>query len=340
MKYPVCVVALFFLMQSAFGQELFPTTEPASNVPKGAAGIRLFGEGYPEGGLVSIIGLRLMSGPTPRLSVYATVTVSDYHEKTLPFDFITHDHSGTKVSGGANTPQTGVLYPYVFNSADFYAKYRFISVDGENTHFRMAIYGEGSYVAVPSHEAEPDLLIHTSGYGAGLIGTYLFHHFAVSLTTGFIIPSDYRGDALDKYGGIYPTTIVYGRAVNYDLSFGYLLFPKNYKDYQQANWNVYCEFIGKSYGAANVTQLDGPPSSILPNPEVIKVSNTTPILRAGNYVDVNPGLQCIMNSTYRIEVSVELPLINRSYDHLYPLLQLGMQRYFFPARKKNTKKSD
>jgi hypothetical protein len=341
MKKLLSFVALLFIVSVVSAQELFPTTEPASNVPKGAIGARLFDEGYPEAGLLrNITGLRLMYGLTSKLSVYATATWSDYHEKTLPFDFVTHNHIGTNVSGSANTPQQGIPYPYVFNSIDVYAKYRFLSIDGQNTHFRMAVYGEGSYVAVPSHEAEPDLLIHTSGFGAGLIGTYLVKHFAVSFTTGFILPSEYKGNAYDKFGGIYPTTIQYGNAVKYDLSFGYLLFPRKYTDYHQTNWNVYCEFIGKSYTAANATQLDGPPSPILPDPLLIKISNTTPILRAGNYVDINPGLQCILSSTYRIDVSLEFPLINRSYDHLYPLYQVGVQRYFFPFKKQKSTKND
>ena len=341
MKTTCTLFFLILLSLSLKAQELFPVEEPASTVPKGAIGVRAFDEGYKEADLFrNVAALKLLYGVTSKLSVYATGTVSNYHEKTLPFDFITHNHTGSGVSGGATTPQQGVPYPYVFNSIDLYAKYRFITADAQNSHFRMAAYVEGSYVAVPSHEAEPDLLVHTSGFGAGLIATYLKHHFAVSLTTGFIIPSEYKGNATDKFGGIYPTTIQYGNAFNYDLSFGYLLFPRNYKDYKQTNWNVYCEFIGKSYGAANVTQLDGPPSPILPNPEVIKVANTSPILRAGNYMDINPGIQCIINSTYRVDLSVGFPLINTSYDHLYPLYLIGVQRYFFPFAKHTSAKID
>jgi hypothetical protein len=189
----------------------------------------------------------------------------------------------------------------------------------------MAVYGEGSDVFVPSHEAEPDLLIHTSGCGAGLISTYLKRKLAISLTTGFILPMEYNGNTYDKYGGVYPTTIQYGKGVNYDLSFGYLVYPGKYKTYSQTNWNVYCEFIGKSYGAAKVYQKDGPYSYSL----TYDLPITTPILKAGNYVDINPGLQCIINSIYRIDVSCGFRLINESYDHLYPLYLVGVQRYFF-----------
>ena len=341
MKKALALLFFSVLSFSIRAQELFPLAEPASNVPKGAIGVRAFDEGYKEADLLrNVAALRIMYGVTSKLSVYATGTVSNYHEKTLPYDFITHNHTSTSVSGGSSTPQQGVPYPYVFNSIDVYAKYRIVTSDGQNTHFRLAVYGEGSYVAVPSHEAEPDLLVHTTGYGGGVIATYLTHHFAASLTTGFIIPSEYKGDASDKFGGVYPTTIQYGNAVNYDLSLGYLLFPHNYKSYKQTNWNVYCEFIGKEYGAAHVTQLDGPPSAVIPDPLVIKVANTTPILKAGNYLNIAPGLQCIINSTYRIDMSVELPVINRSYNYLYPLYLVGVQRYFFPFVKHTTEKID
>jgi len=330
-----CTLLLFVFSAFISGaQELFPIAEPASNVPKGALGVKVFDEGYKEADLFrNVIALRVLYGVTPKLSIYATGTVSDYHEKTLPFDFITHNHSGSTLIGGTNTPQQGVPYPYVFNSIDLYAKYRFLTIDGQNTHFRMAAYGEGSYAAVPSHEAEPDLLVHTSGYGGGLIATYLQHHFAASLTGGFIIPSEYKGNTYDKYGGVYPTTIQYGKAVNYSLSFGYLLFPKNYTSYKQTNWSIYCEFTGKSYGAAKVYEQDGPFAGAI----VYDIPITTPILKAGSYLDINPGIQCLINSTYRIDLSATFQFIGESYTHLYPLYFIGVQRYFFFNKHKHTK---
>ena len=326
MRKALIFIFFIFLTQAASAQELYLIAEPASNVPKGALGVRFFGEGYSESGLFrSLSGLKMMYGVTPKLSVYASATFSDYHEKTLPFDFITHNHSGVPQKDSTATPQQGVPYPYIFNSIDLYAKYRFVTVDGANTHFRVAAYAEGSYVAVPSHEAEPDLLVHTSGFGAGLIATYLKQHFAVSLTSGFIIPADYKGDTHDNYGGVYPTTIQYGKAVNYSLSFGYLLFPQQYKNYQQTNWNIYCEFTGKSYGAAKATEQYGTFSGAL----VYSLPITTPILKAGSYLEMAPGIQCIISSAYRIDFSVDFPIISRSYDHLYPLYLAGVQRYFY-----------
>jgi hypothetical protein len=325
------VVFLVFISLFGYAQELFPVADNASNIPKRALGVRAFDEGYKETDLFrNLVGIKLMYGVTSRLSVYATGTVSNIHEKALPFDFITHNHSGGQLQSSTNTPQEGVPYPYVFNSIDIYAKYRFYSADGTNIHFRMAAYAEGSRVVVPSHEAEPDLVMHTSGYGGGLIATWLKHHFAASVTGGFIIPSDYKGNANDIYGGIYPTTIQYGKAVNYSLSLGYLLYPQNYTGYGQTNWNIYCEFTGKAYGPAKASQYDGPFAGAL----LYQLPITTPILKAGQYLDVTPGVQCIINSIYRIDVSAAFPMINRSYDHLYPFYLVGVQRYFFFKKKR------
>ncbi len=307
-------------------QELFPVSELASSVPKTALGVRLFDEGYKEANLYrNLTGIKLLYGATSKLSVSATATWSDFHEKTLPFDFITHKHGVTGDTGSTNTPQKGIPYPYIFNSIDFYAKYRFVTMDDEHAHFRVACYAEGSYVAVPSHEAEPDLLVHTSGYGAGVIATYLHYHFAVSLTGGFIVPLKYTGNTADNFGGVYPTTINYGKGLNYDLSFGYLLLPRQYSSYKQTNINIYCEFSGKSYGAAAITQRDGPYAWAAS----YNLPITTPILKSGYFLDVNPGVQFIFNSTYRVDLSMAFPLVNTSYDHLYPFYLIGVQRYFF-----------
>lgn len=327
------VITTFFSL-SLEGQELFPIADNASSVPKGVCGIRMLDEGYPEKKLLrNVAGLKVLYGISPRLSANITGTISDYHQRTLPFDFISHNHSGGQLVSETNTPEAGVAYPYVFNSIDIYARYRVVSIDGLNMHYRVAAYAEYSYVAVPSHEAEPDLVVHTSGYGAGVIQTFLFRHFAISSTAGFVIPKEYKGNTYDKYGGIYPTTIEYGRAVNYSLSFGYLLLPRCYTSYAQTNWNIYCEFTGKAYGSAKITEQDGPFSGAI----VYNLPITTPILEGSNYVDINPGIQCILKSVYRIDVSAGFPLFNKSYNHLYPIYFIGMQRYFYLRHKPGTK---
>jgi hypothetical protein len=331
MKKLTGFIIAFFFLQTIAAQELYNLTEPASTLPKGALGIRLFDESYDESGLIrKITEVKVMYGLTPKLTLILSGVAADFHSLYLPVDFIQHDHSGGGAPPGAYKPAV-IPYPYIFAGCDLYAQYRFFSSDGENSHFRMAAYGEGSYVRIASHLAEAELLTHNSGVGAGLITTYLKSHFAASVTAGFTMPFEYNGNSIDKYGGIYPTTIIYGNAFNYDLALGYLLFPQHYKSYKQTNLNIYLEFLGRSYGAADVTQRDGTIIDHIPN--------NISFLKAGDYVDIDPGLQCIIRSDVRIDFSVGFPLINSSYLHTYPLYYIGLQRYFY-FKKHASEKND
>jgi len=255
----------------------------------------------------------------PRLTVMATASVSNHHSRDFPANLVSHTHNGNQTTYSTGEFKRGQVYPYQFTGFYLYAKYRFLSLDGEHRHFRMAAYGEWSTVKVAHDETEPNLLDDTKGFGGGLIATYLSHHLAVSLTSGVIIPGAYNGFSPDLAGGpMVPTEVKYGRAVTYNLSFGYLLFPRQYKDYNQGNINVYMEFLGKSYEAAKVYQYGVKPVPI-----------STPLLQAGNYIDAAPGIQYIFKSNLRIDLSAELPMIGKSYAHYYPVVFVGVQRYFY-----------
>jgi len=322
-------ILLFFLFiiasPSFFAQELFPLNEPASTIPKGVLGLRAIGETYREiNQFRNQFSLRVMYGVLPRLSVMATVGISNHHDKNFPTNLVSHSHNGNQTTYTTGDFQRGVVYPYRSNGAYLFMKYRFISRDGSHRHFRMAAYAEGAYVQQAHDEAEPNLMGDTKGYGAGLITTCLKNHFAISFTSGFIIPGSYVGLSPDENGGpLIPTKINYGRALTYNLSMGYLLFPQVYKDYDQLNVNIYLELLGKAYEAAQVTQYGN-----------ISVPINTPLLEKGNYMDIAPGLQCIIKSNLRIDVSVKLPMINKSYARFYPVFLVGVQRYFYFRRKK------
>jgi len=109
--------------------------------------------------------------PHSKLSVYATATVSNYHAKTLPFDFYHPRPLGSVLVGGTNTPQEGVSYPYVFNSIDFYVKYVFYLLT-EQIHISGWPLMPKLLCGRASHETEPDLLIHTSVLGRA------YYHFS------------------------------------------------------------------------------------------------------------------------------------------------------------------
>jgi hypothetical protein len=306
---------------AAKAQELYNITEPASTLPKHTLGIRLSNEMYSEEGMYrKITTAKVMYGLARNLMVFASFTGSDYHSRNLPFDFIQHNHSGGVTTAVANKPAV-VPYPFIFDGIDLYAQYRIYSSDAQNSHFRMALYAEGSKVYITSHLAEPELLAHNSGIGGGVIGTYLKSHFAGTVTLGYIKPFTFNGNSYDIYGGVYPTTYKYGNAFAYDLSLGYLLFPRHYKNYDQTNLNVYLEFLGKSYGGASVRETDGSVT--------LNVPTTADFLKASSYVEVYPGVQAIIKSNVRIDLSAGLPLIGRSYIHNYPLFYIAVQRYFY-----------
>ena len=321
----VFVFVLFVKSNLLFSQELFPNNEPASNVPKGVLGIRAFDETFKEYTQIrNLYVIRLMYGVLPKLTVMATASESNHHDVLFPAGLASHTHNGNQSVFSTGNYQRGISYPYLFNGIYLYAKYRFLTFDGEHTHFRMAAYAEYSTVAVAHDETEPDLLDDNGGYGGGIIATYLKNHFAVSLTSGIIIPKVYNGYSPDIYGGPnVPTEIKYGQAIKYNLSFGYLLLPRTYKNYEQGNFNIYLELLGKAYQQAKVIQYG-----------IKEVPINTPLLEKGNYVDACPGVQYIYKSNLRIDFSTQFQFINKSYSHFYPVYMLGVQRYFYFRKKK------
>ena len=315
------IALLLFWCRGAQAQELFPMTEPASNVPKGALGLRLWGESYNEVDRIrNLFAAKVMYGVTPRFTVIVSPNISNHHSKELPPEFPVH-----------NTPQIGVTLPYLFNGVNLFAKYRFLSKDAQNSHLRIAAYGEYGLLKVAHDEAEPGLFDDNKGWGGGIIATYLKKHFAVSFTGGVIHADKYKGsvpDIIPQLPGV-PATVTYQNAYNYSLSFGYLLSPKVYKSYSQTNWNVYLEFLGKQYD-----KIDMAVGNIYYNiPQYSISTRENKALQGSNYIEVYPGLQCIIRSDIRIDIAVGFPLVNRSYVHYYPVYTLGVQRYFYFKHK-------
>jgi hypothetical protein len=317
-------ILIIFIFAHSFGitsgQELYILNEPASNVPKGVIGLRMFSQHFKEINTTRSLGaFRIMYGLTPRLTVMATLTGSNHHNRQLPPDLITHTHtSGGQTIYFTNNIKRGVQYPFLINGVNLFAKYRFISADKKNEHFRMALYAEWASVKSAHDEAEPNLLDDNSGYGGGLIATWLKNRFAASLIAGFIQPNSYFEKQTDFTGGPdLPTTIYYGQAFKYNLSLGYRLSPKHYTDYNQANWNIYIEFMGKQYDEARVIQNG------------TEIETKAIALMDGRYLEIHPGIQHIFQSNLRVEASVGLPLSGRSYVHFIPVWTFAVQRYLY-----------
>ncbi len=310
---PVFFLFICFSIQS-IGQELFPINEPASTVPKNVLGIKFMSETNRE--LETIrnqFAVRLMYGLTPKLTVWAQPMVSNHHDQFLPNDLIDHRHIGASTVFYSSTIQYGRKYNYTFSGLHFYGKYRFLTQDENDSHFRMAAYAETTIFGTQAHdESEPHLQGDNEGFGGGLIATYLKKRFAVSFTGGFIKANDYHQN---KQGLRHQ--LKYGQAITYNLSFGYLIYPKKYTSYNHSNINLYVELVGKSYGAAQLWEDD----------QAVEIVSES--LGQGAYLDVFFGIQRIMNSNDRVELTVAFPVINKSYRHFYPLLSLGWQKYLF-----------
>ncbi len=296
----------------SYGQELFPNTEPASTVPKGVFGVKLMTETYNESGAVrNQFSARLMYGLTKNLTLWAQPMLSNHHGESFPSDLFNHSHS----SGVSYTKPVvyGKKYKYAFAGIHLYAKYRLLNFDQDDRHLRVALYGEYSPMANQAHdEAEAHLQGDNGGIGAGAIITYLKSRLALSFTGGYIVPQKFTDL---KSNNRYEFT--YSNAVNYSFSIGYLLYPKSYTSYQQSNYNLYLEFMGKAFGDAEIMWFD------------IPVDVRSPAQLANQYLDVYLGIQRIVNSNNRLELSVGIPVISKSYRHFYPLLNIGWQRYLY-----------
>ena len=202
-------------------QELFVSTEPASNMAAGSISLRLntkvFGMKYENIHTIRF-NPEIMIGVSKKLMVHANLYSSDFYQPQLKFE------------------GTGV-----------YAKYRFYSADDVQTHFRMAAFGKISFINNPEqikvdnkfyNTDESDLDGNNSGIMAGIVATQLLHKLALSLSVAF----ENRWNNLDAM----KLPSQNSQAVNYTLSAGYLLLPRVYTNYHQTNFNLYCEVLGSS----------------------------------------------------------------------------------------------
>jgi hypothetical protein len=316
LKKIVYISLLLITARSLSAQELFPTTEPASTVPTGVLGMRYTSQSYRDiGGRVKhSSAFRLMYGVNKNFSVIFSGCVSNHHYRNLPTDIGYYYLNHHKINYPAS--------PTLFDGFNLYAKYRFLSIDEPQKHLRFAIYGEASNASVAHDEAEPNLMGDNAGYGGGLIVTRLHKRFALSVTTGFIVPFTYK----DKKN---PVTFRSGNCWEYDVSLGYRLYPKQYSDYGNLNINIYTEFINKAYNSAYITK----------NGEQYSYNafqNWSPYiynsLNEGKYSEMRSSIQFIINSISRIDLTMAVPVYNGSYTKRYPVLMINLQHYFFDKK--------
>lgn len=299
--------SLICITYNTKAQELYPNSEPASINPKNTLGIRLMNEAYySESTIKSWHGAMFMYGVNSKLMLNAMVTTSNHHYKTLPSGFIQSDSNNVEF---VNSNPTIRKNNYAFESVNLGFRYRFLNRDGDHKHFRMALYGNGVYAFQPHDEAETTLMGDNKAVGGGIISTALINKLAISFTGGMIRPFAYNEGQV---------TLKYGNAYNYSLSFGYLVYPFKYKNFNQTNINLYAEFIGKSYESISITNQE----------KVVHTTHNT-AFNGGNYIEFRPAIQFIVKSNLRIDCSTAIPLVNQSYIRNYPMYLLNIQYYIF-----------
>jgi hypothetical protein len=225
MKYFILFILINFSLQSN-AQELFVMTEPASNMPTGAIGVRTLNSFmYEKDGTLNYhIMPEIMWGITAKWMIH----VQSFHSNRTT--------GGLKTEGGS-----------------LYAKYRFYSSDEMHKHFRMALYGRYSKNRADIHQEEIETMGHNTGYEGGIVATKLVNKVAVSSSLSF-------EKALNNMPDYKFPSVQSNNATNYTLSVGKLMYPKKYNSLKQTNINLMCEFLGQTLNQNGKSYLDIVPS--------------------------------------------------------------------------------
>ena len=163
----------------------------------------------------------------------------------------------------------------------------------------MAVFADASHTNAPFHYDEITLMGDKSGVQIGLIATQLWNKLAVSGTVS-------HTQVLDKSRNdkvIYVPGRIY-QAMNYSLSTGYLLFPKEYTNYKQTNLNLYTELLAQQ-------TLD----------------------QKKHYVDIAPALQFIFNSNAKLNLGYRFQVIGNMSRMSTSSWQVSFERPFLNALK-------
>ena len=238
------ISSLFLLIvNNVMGQELFVFSEPASNMPAKSISLKFTDHFVTNDKIYGRLSQRIMPqvmfGFTKKIMVHVSGTFANMHTADFKYE-----------------------------SASLYVKYRFLSNDEIHKHFRMAVFADASTTKAPFHYDEITLMGDKSGIEAGIIATQLWNKFALSGTVSHTQLLDQS--RTNKV--LYIPARNY-QAMNYSLSAGYLVLPKEYTDYKQMNLNIYTEIIAQQI-------LD----------------------RKTHYIDIAPAVQFIFNSNFKINL--------------------------------------
>lgn len=187
-----------------------------------------------------------------------------------------------------------------WESVYLYGKYRFLSKDEIHQHFRMAAFADGSYSRVPFHNDEVGLQGDKSGVQIGVIATQLWHKLAIS---GTLSHTQVLHQSRNSKNVIYVPSRIY-QVMNYSLSAGYLLLPKEYTDYKQLNLNIYTEVLAQQ-------SLD----------------------RRAYYIDLAPAMQLIFNSNTKLNIGYRFQLDGTMQRMALNSWLISLERTFLNALK-------
>jgi len=252
------------MARPVLAQELYVNTEPASNMATGSLGIRMENQGYFKPSYKNRSTIEAMYGVSRHLMVHGSVYMSDYYNSSQHFE------------GGS-----------------VYAKYRFLSIDTVQRHFRGAFFAKLASINNPIVNREIILEGDNSGAQGGVVFTQLLHKLALSGSASYL-------RAFNNSGNYEISTNRVRNAAAYTLSGGYLLLPRNYRDYKQVNLNLYCELLGKTNPGHNES-----------------------------YLDVAPALQLIFNSTCRLDFSYRTPIYNDMQRNTKNMYLIRLEYNFF-----------
>jgi hypothetical protein len=212
MKKILFFISVICCHAQVWAQELYPYTEPASNMPSKSISAKvtsMFGRSIHSGEIMQRHMPEVMFGLNKRWMAHAGLNFSDMYNGKL-----------------------------IWEGARVYGKYRFLSLDEVHKHFRMAAFGAATYTRKPLSTNELNMMGDQSGLQIGIIATQLWNKLAISGAGSIIETMDE-----DQRKGLHITDFA-TRGLNYSLSAGYLLFPLEYTDYDQTNVNLYAELLG------------------------------------------------------------------------------------------------
>lgn len=223
----ILFILSFLPFLSSEAQELFSQTEPASNRAVGSIGLRMDHSIMDEGSTGKInyhFIPELMLGISKILMVSGDL-------------FFSNRSDVFKSEGGS-----------------LYAKYRFLSKDAVQEHFRMAGFGRISYNNSDIHQEEISMYGHNTGMELGLVATQLLRKVSLSSSISYLKATDNGGGNKFGYG------LKNSKALNYTLSIGKLILPKEYTNYRQTNLNLMIEFLSQVNTGSGKYYMDLAPS--------------------------------------------------------------------------------